>query len=349
LNALYSTLSQKDRRIGLGLTGTLSIQDSCRYAILAENAGFESIWVAEHYGAGRDPFVTIAAIASATKAIKLATGVVSAYTRHPAVMGFTLGTLDELSRGRIIFGLGTGNLTRLRERLRLEGTKPFTHVREVTEITRQLLSGRKVTYRGEVYQVSKLNLGLNPYRPRMAVYLGAIQEHMLRLTVQIADGVLFSVASSPGYASYAIRTMREEADRVGRSFDQIDIASYVLCYVSDDLEKAREKVKPRLLTFLVRPKRGESILEMAGLNPELITPIRAAFERGKRREALRRITDKITDELCIIGNASECTKGLTRFRRSGVKLPIIVPLEENYDEAIRALAPKTQRLSPATT
>lgn len=348
MNALHNTPNQKDRRIGLGFTGTLSIQDSVRYAVLAENAGFESIWVAEHYGAGRDPFMTIAAMASATKAIKLATGVVSAYTRHPAVMGSTLGTLDELSRGRIIFGLGTGNLTRLRERLRLEGIKPFTHVQEVTEITRQLLSGRTVTYRGELFQVSKLNLGLNPYRPRMAVYIGAIQEQMLRLTVQIADGVLFSVASSPGYVSYAIRTMREEADRIGRRFDEIDVASYVLCHLSDDPEKAREKVKPRLLAFLVRPKRGESILEMAGLNPELITPIRAAFEKGNRREALRRITDKMIDELCIIGNASECAKGLMRFRRCGVKLPIIVPLEENYEEAIRALAPKTQQQSHAS-
>ena len=111
------------------------------------------MWVAEHYGAGRDPFVTIAGMASATKTIRLATGVVSAYTRHPAVVAFTLAALDEYSHGRIIFGLGTGNLVRLRERLQLDGKKPLTHVRELTEITRQLLTGKTVTYQGEIYQV----------------------------------------------------------------------------------------------------------------------------------------------------------------------------------------------------
>ena len=150
--------------------------------------------------------------------------------------------------------------------------------------------------------MSKLNLGLHPTRPRMAVYIGAMQEQMLRLTVQIADGVLFSAASPLGYVSYAIRIMREEADRIGRKLDEIDVASYVLCYVSQDSEKAREKVKPRLLTFLLRPRWGEFIMEMAGLKPQLVDPIRAAFQKGDRRKALRKITDEIIDELCIVGS-----------------------------------------------
>ena len=328
-------------RIGLGLTGTLSVQDSSRYCELAENAGFESAWVAEHYGVGRDPFVTIAAIASSTKTIKLATGVVSVYTRHPATISFTLGTLDELSKGRIIFGAGTGNLIRLKEKLRVNGERPFAHVRETVEITKQLLMGGTVSYQGKIFQVSELNLGFSPIRPKIPLYIGAIQEQMLKLAVQVADGVLFSVASPPGYVSYATKVMREEAYRIGRSFDEIDVASYVLCYVSEDSERAVEKLKPRLLSFLVRPRRGEFILEMAGLDTQQVIPIREAFKKGDRREAMRMITDEMIEELCIVGSSSECLKGLARFRRSGVKLPVIVPLDENYEAAINALAPQT--------
>ncbi len=106
---------------------------------------------------------------------------------------------------------------------------------------------------------------------------------MLKLAVHVADGVLFSVANSWGYVSYAIKIMREEADRIGRRFDEFDVASYVLCYVSEESEKAQEKLKPRLLSFLVRPGRGEFILEMAGLDPQQVIPIRKKFEKRDRK------------------------------------------------------------------
>ena len=88
--------------------------------------------------------------ASATKTIKLATGVVSAFTRHPATLASTLGTLDELTAGRIIFGVGTGNPVRLKEKLGMDVKRPFAHVRDTAEITKKLLIGGTVSYQGKI-------------------------------------------------------------------------------------------------------------------------------------------------------------------------------------------------------
>ncbi len=133
----------------MGFTGTLSVKDSCRYSAITEKAGFESVWVAEHYGVGRNPLVTIAAMASATKTIKLATGVVSAFTTHPATLAFALGILDELTAGRIIFGVSTGNPVRLKEKLGMDVKRPFAHVRDTVEITKKLLIARTVSYQAK--------------------------------------------------------------------------------------------------------------------------------------------------------------------------------------------------------
>jgi 5,10-methylenetetrahydromethanopterin reductase len=326
-----------NKRIGVHATGG-PISESIRKAKLADEMGFDSIWYSEHYGELREPFISLAALATATNRIKLATGVIGSYVRHPAIIAFTVGTLDELSNGRMILGVGAGNLTRLKNKLCIEGDRPLTYVKENVEIVRKLLTGKTVSYQGQVFKVSELTLGFNPFRNKIPIYIGATGEQMIKLAVRIADGVLFSNATSPNYMKYATRVMREEAKRICRDFDEIDIASNILCAVSEDSDLAREAVKPEIVSFLSRPVRGEYIMEKADLNADLLVPIRKAFQKGDRKEASRSITDEIIDSLSIAGTPDECLKKIKQWRDAGVMLPIINP-KINFEETIKVLAP----------
>lgn len=324
-------------RTGLGFGGTLSLVDAIRHAQLAESTGFDSIWHAEHYGAGRDPMTTLAALAASTRRIRLATGVVNPYTRHPAILAFALGTLDELSRGRVIFGVGTGNFDRLRDRLGVTGNRPLTHVEETVTIVRRLLTGRPLSFTGKVFHVANLTLGFDPIRAELPVYVGAVREQMLRLAARVADGILLSTASSPAYVAYAVGILKRETERVGRDLAEIDVACNVLCCVSEDREHARAAVKPRIMHFLARPTRGEYIMDMAGLDRESLTPIRRALQTGDRAGARLYVDDEMVDHLSITGTPDECLRGLRRFREAGVTLPIVRPVDGNYPQTIRAL------------
>jgi 5,10-methylenetetrahydromethanopterin reductase len=323
--------------MGLGFGGTLSLVETIRHVQLAESMGFDSIWLAEHYGASRDPVTTVAALASSTRRIRLATGVVNPYTRHPAILAITLGTLDELSRGRVIFGLGAGNLTRLKNRLCVTGKRPLTHVEETVTIVRRLLTGRPLSYNGKVFQVADLTLGFDPIRAELPVYVGAVREQMLRLAARVADGVLLSTASSPSYVAYAMDVLKRETERLGRDFEEIDVACNVLCCVSEDPERARAAVKPRIIHFLARPARGEYIMDKAGLDRKSLTPIRQALQTGDRDGAAMHVDDEMVDRLSITGTPDACMRGLRQFREAGVTLPIVRPVDGNYQQAIRAL------------
>ncbi|MCJ7634538.1 LLM class flavin-dependent oxidoreductase [Candidatus Bathyarchaeota archaeon] len=324
-------------RIGV-YVGNYPINEIIRKAKLAEEMGFESIWNAEHYGELRDPFITLAALASATNRIKLATGVVGPYTRHPAIHAFALGTLDELSQGRMIFGIGAGNLTRMKDRLCIEGKKPLTYIKETVEIVRHLLVGKPVSYQGKVFSVSELSLGFSPIRTNIPIYIGATGDQMLKLTARIADGVLFSSITSPNYVKYAIKVMREETNKIERDFDEIDIACNILCCLSEDSKLAHQTVKPAILSFLARPVRGELIMEKAGLDAELLIPIRKALQSGDREEALKLVNDRMIDNLSIAGTPDECIKKLKKWRSAGVKL-LIIETKDNYEETIKVFAP----------
>ena len=210
-----SRVNKKSNRVGLSFGGNVALEKAIRFAEIADKKGFESIWVAEHFGMGREPFISLAAMVSVTTKIKLATGVVGSYACHPAILAFKIGTLDEYCKGRLIFGIGTGNLTRMENRLCIDPDKPLTHLKESIEIIKRILSGENITYKGKLYSVSDLNLGFPPFRRKIPIYLGAIKDQSLKLAARLSDGVLFSAASPPGYITHAIKVMKKEAIKGG--------------------------------------------------------------------------------------------------------------------------------------
>lgn len=153
--------------LGLGFLGTPTVPEMVRLARRAEERGFASVWVAETRFR-RDAVTVAAAIAAATRHVRVATGLVNVYTRNPVLLAVTAASLDELSGGRFILGVGTGS----EELLAAEGhayIRPYTRLREYVEVLRLLLAGETVRFQGETIRLAGAQLGGRPAPSHPAV------------------------------------------------------------------------------------------------------------------------------------------------------------------------------------
>ena len=204
------------KRIGLAFTGVpFSVKELTDHAKLAEENEFESIWFMEDYYL-RDAFSTLASFALATKKIKIGTGVINPYTRHPALIATSMATLDELSSGRAILGMGAGVPALLKQMV--DYKKPLATVRESVSFIRELLAKRRVTFHGEMVHAEDIIFGYCPYfdpfgkfepiRNRIPTYVAGMGPRMLQLAGEIGDGVLISAGFSTELVKSAIENVK---------------------------------------------------------------------------------------------------------------------------------------------
>ena len=324
------------RRIGLFVVGDHSFHELAQYASLAEKSGYDSIWIAEDMGF-RDAIVPLAFLASATKRIKLGTGILPIYYRRPALNAMTIATLDELSGGRLILGIGSGAPRFLAAQGIVSG-KQLAALREYIEITRILLSGESVRYKGRFHNLTDVKLSFKLPRTTIPIYLAARRERMLQLAGEIADGVFVSDGfCSENYIRWARENVRKGLKKAGRSPTDLDFSSAVLLSVADNHDEAKKRVKPFVLTILSRGYL-DPFLEMWGLKAADITPARKAWLRGNTNLACKKVPDALIDGSAIYGTPNECKKRMARLRTSGVELPVIRPIGPNLKSVIELAA-----------
>ena len=195
-------------KMGIAFSGVpFAINTVAELVKRAENKGFSTAWFAEDYFL-RDAITAMSFTAALTKRIKLGTGIINPYTRHPILIAETIATLSEAAGGRIFLSLGTG-VGPLIEQMGIKFRKPLTTIREAVEIIRNALTGNPVTFEGEVFNIRDVRLGYNPYlsqlgefklkRGNIPIYIAAIGPKMLQLAGKIGDGVLLTAGCSPNY------------------------------------------------------------------------------------------------------------------------------------------------------
>lgn len=318
-----------------------SLDDIVTCAKFAEDAGLDSIWISEAWG--RDAFLALAAVASATKTVKLATGIVNVYSRSPALLAMSAASLDEFSNGRTILGLGSSGPAVI-ERwhgLRYEG--PLTRIRETIEIVRQALAGRQVNLQGKIFQVSDFSLAMQMPRQRIPIYLAALGPKMLQLAGEIADGVLLYLCPLE-WIPDALAEVSRGADRAKRSPEEIDVAAFLITSVSEDSQRARDKAA-RMIAYYVGGMGTyyHRLVAQSGFTHEA-DRIREAWQRGDRALASREVSDGLIDSVALAGSSQECRSRLRAFRDAGIRLPILSfylansNARNNVYESIKALA-----------
>jgi 5,10-methylenetetrahydromethanopterin reductase len=246
---------------GVGLPPAKPVAELLDVAEEVEHLGYRYLWVNDER-LERDPFTVLPAIAQRTERIRIGPGVTNPYSRHPALIATAMATLDELSGGRTVLGLGAGGTNH--RALGIERKAPVAALRDGVELIRGLWAGSTVSVEGEVVRAREARLDFPAPRPRIPIYIGGRGPRVLELAGEIADGVIVgNVATREGW-SYALERIAAGAARAGRDVAGIHLTAWLYACVADDDERALDAIRPMAATSLVtsRPVLGALGIEM---------------------------------------------------------------------------------------
>src|SRR5919106_2551581 len=330
---------------GLGLTAS----DQRALALEAEAAGFHSVWTAEAYGS--DAATPLAWFAAQTERIKLGAAILQMPGRSPAMTAMTAVTLDHLSNGRFLLGIGTSGPQVAEGWHGQRFGKQLARTREYVEILRKALARERLVYEGETYTLplpdgpgKALKLMLAPVQERLPIYIAAIGPKNTQLTGEIADGWL-PVFFSPEHVGVSRALLEEGAARSGRSLGGFDIAPTVQVAIDDDVDRARDSMRPFVALYVggmgSRQRNFYNVLVQRYGFEAAAREIQDLYLDGKKDEAAAAIPPELIDLVSLVGPRERVKERLEVYREAGVGTLIVSPMEFDPDrrrQTIRDLA-----------
>ncbi len=267
----------------------------------AEALGYERVWVPDEGLATRDVMVTLTAIAMATNSIKMGTGIVNPYSRHPALTAAAIATIDEISSGRAFLGFGAGGTLTL-DPLGLDRPRPVAHVREAVEASRALFSGDVVDVDGETLRLRSASIDYG--RSDIEIWFAGRGPKMLHQAGAIMDGVLLEFLHKPSLGHFTA-SVREGAATTGNR--------PTLCYSTMVITNPDriEQVRPHMTYRLV--DSPPVVKESLGMTADHTAAIREAMAHGLQ-EAGKLVPDEWVEPFVIMGTVDECAGELRDLR-----------------------------------
>jgi alkanesulfonate monooxygenase SsuD/methylene tetrahydromethanopterin reductase-like flavin-dependent oxidoreductase (luciferase family) len=300
-----------------------------------EDAGFDCFWKGESNST--DPLVALTGIAARTKRLKVGTAIYHIYGRSPITMGIQAATLQDLSHGRLILGLGVANKT-IAEWHGGVFDRPLRRIREYTEIVRKAAAGERVEYAGEIYNTGKrFQLSWKPRYPEFPIYLAGLGPKMTHLVGEIGEGVVINMGI-PAKVKEIAERVRKGASDSGRDPSKVEIMAKVRVCVHPDRAVARQKLR-QVLTFYNIADHYSKMLRECGFEKE-VEAIAAAFKANGFKAAQAALSDEYMDKLPVIPATSveEVRDRLQPFVESGVtrlSVPYVPASEPNAEDARR--------------
>lgn len=318
-------------RTGLVLYhGIDSGAELARYARLAERAGYESLWVTERYF-HEETCSLLGYLGATTDRLKLGVGVVNPYTRNPALLAMASATLDRLTGGRFVLGLGRSERAVVQDKMGVPYGDAPAAMRGCVSLVRRLLAGERVSDTAGPFRLSGAKLATTPVQSRLPIYLAAIGRKGLRLAGAIADGVLLNAYVPPAYVRYAVAEVRAAAQEAGRDPVAIDVACMLVVRPTDDPQALMPGLKKRLVRLLDEAYVGEILLDKGGFDPSILGPLRASYaEDGGTRAAAELVTNDMVEAFYLLGPDDACRRRVAEYRRAGVDLPLLLPRLEDF-------------------
>src|SRR5437870_1174829 len=235
---------------GLGLTR----EDQLAIVQEAERLGYDSVWTAEAYGS--DAATILGWIAGLTTKIKIGSAIFQMPGRSPAMTAMTAATLDQLSGGRMILGIGTSGPQVAEGWHGQRFARQLQRTRDYVAVVRMALARERVEFHGATLELplpdgpgKALKLIISPVQEQIPIYLAAIGPKNTALAGEIADGLIPTLLS-PEHLSELKKLLEEGASRSGRSLDGFDIAPTVNVFVTDDLERSRDAMRPFIALYV---------------------------------------------------------------------------------------------------
>jgi F420-dependent oxidoreductase-like protein len=284
-----------------------TLDESVRRARIVEEHGYESLWTTQ-LPTARDASLVLAAYAAATRKIKLGTGVLPIYTRHPTAMAQMAATVDELSGGRFILGIGVSHKVTVESMWGLQLQSPVDAMREYLTIVRESMRTGASSFDGKYFTAHWSYSG--PRRDDLPIMISALNPKMLELAGELADGVVLYMCPPRYIADEVIPRVKAGRERAGKPMDGFEIVAAIDVCATDDRDTALTTYKTTLDRYASLPF------------------YRKAMEAGEFDP----------DVLAAIGTAQRIRDAIARYRDAGVTVPGVGAFGGKFEETIAAAA-----------
>src|ERR671910_439595 len=317
---------------GLGMTAA----DQLDLVKEAEAAGYDSVWAAEAYGS--DAATVLAWLAAQTSRIRIGSAIFQMPARSPAMTAMTAATLDQLSGGRMLLGIGTSGPQVAEGWHGQRFGKQLARTREYVEILRKALARERLVYEGETYRLplpdgpgKALKLTIAPLQEQIPIYIASIGPRNTELTGEIADGWL-PIFFSPEHVGQARELLDEGAARAGRSLEDgnFDIAPGVNVCIDDDVDRARDQMRHFIALYVGGMGSRErnfynQLVQRYGFE-DAAREIQELYLDGKKDEAATAVPAELIDTITLVGPREKVRDRLAVYREAGVGSLLVVPV-----------------------
>ena len=328
---------------GLGLTAPQQLE----LVLEAERLGYDSVWTAEAYGS--DAATILAWLAQATSTIKLGSAIFQMPGRSAAMTAMTAATIDQLSDGRMLLGIGSSGPQVAEGWHGQRFAKQLQRTREYVDVVKLALSRERVVYEGETLQLplpdgpgKALKLTIQPVQERIPIYIAAIGPKNTTLAAEIADGWLPTLFS-PEHVGEFRPLLEEGFARAGggKGFDDFDIVPTVTAMVSDDLESARDAMRHYVALYtggMGSRKQNfyNALMRRYGFE-EAADTVQELYLAGKKDEAAASLPGELIDTVALVGPPDIIRERLRVYRDAGVGTLMISPMAWTFEERVAQL------------
>ncbi|MGI0075570.1 MAG: LLM class flavin-dependent oxidoreductase, partial [Nitrosotalea sp.] len=298
-------------RLGFSLGSLLSVEEIFDCAKVLNVYPVDSIWIPETWG--MDCCSILSHVADVANKPKLGSSIINIYSRSPALTAMSAVTLDAISGGRFILGLGTSSKPIVEDWHGAEFKNPLQRMREYVDVTRRVMSGKKVSYDGKFFHLKNFGLLIKPARTMIPIYLAAINQKMVELTWEIADGVIFYLRP--------LHELRSTIEKM-QSKRKIDVACQLITCVSSDPEKAIIRAKQTIAFYISVGTIYRQFLASNGFKKETDVILEEYEKNGLSGNHVF-VTDDMMNSLAICGTPEDVRQKTLQFIDAGIDLPIL--------------------------
>ena len=324
----------ESERLGFSVSGGLKTREIIDCAVLAEELGYESFWVAE--GHGGDQFAVLSACAMVTSRIRLGTSISSVFVRTLPTIAMAAASLHDISGGRFVLGLGSSHRVQVEPEHGVSYGLPVTRVREAVHVIRQLLATGSIRgFRGETVSIEQFDFWFEREPGAISIYLAGLFPKMLETCGEVGEGLILT-RSTLETASTVREHLSAGAARAGRDVADIEISSLLPCAVADTQAAACDQIRPSAATYAGFFPRYNRLMATSGF-PEAAEAIAKAWAAGDREAAIRAVPDALIQSTGVVGTVDQCRERIAAYRDSGLELPIIGPRTDRIEDFVAAL------------
>lgn len=315
--------------------GNINVKQVVKYVKLAESKDIDYAWITNHYN-NRHCYPTLAMIAANTDSIKMGPGIMNTFTDTPAAIASFMCTLDEISDGRAVLGIGPGDLSTL-PKLAIAGGKPVARLKEGITQIRRLCAGEEIKKTGDMeffdYDGAKLTGVQLPGKKGIPVYVGAQGPKMLELAGEIGEGSLIN-ASNPKDFEIAIPIIKKAQEAAGRK--KHDVGAYTAMSIDQNEKKARNAAK--IVAAFIAAGSPPALLQRHGLDLNNVAKIKDALGRFDFKAVGGLVGDAEIDAFTIAGTPDMVRQKCDDLKAAGVTQIIFgSPLGPDMTNSIRLL------------